>query len=254
MTTHMKFPKISGFSSAVYNINAKFGIDQLPELTYFPKIKIHGTNAGVRINPRGTGRGLDSDVIAQDRREDVTSGHYGFVEWLSVRKKTFLGIANRVRDDADEDSTVIVYGEWGGPGVQAEGAVSKIPHNVFFIFGIRVVTETEDYFIHNPQVLDSYLLSRPADIKIIPHMTPIIINFDDPQSVSAAAEAMNAAVDQINIADPYIQSEFNITGAGEGLVFYPGSAFMCDTEALELFGFKVTGNIHASGTNGAKEK
>ena len=76
------FPSIEGF----HHIR-KF-VEKVPDalspgegICYMPKIKLHGTNAGIQVTPDGT-------VLAQSRTRiiDVSEDNMGFAKWVDATK------------------------------------------------------------------------------------------------------------------------------------------------------------------------
>ena len=201
-----KFTSIEKFS----DVWAKAQKYDIGELQFRSKIKLHGTNAGVRVE-NGT-------VTAQKRTEDVTPlrDNAGFAFWVSsVDWKT--------------DKNVIIYGEWAGPGVQKSDAVSLIPRKQFFVFGVLLLDNkfdedgeiVEANYVICPDLIRAYLPEH-ADIHVLPWFDePMTMHSDDIETARAIQETVEKQVEQIGEEDPYIKEKFGVSGGGEGLVIAP---------------------------------
>ena len=256
MLGHKKFPKIPGFVNVVKTFKHMHDPEN-PQgaLQFRPKIKLHGTNAGVRIEQDGT-------VVAQARNDDRTEGHFGFAQWVKDNETYFRALGDQCLTPKHEG--MIVYGEWAGPGVQAKVAVSQIPEKQFFVFAIRIAMIQEDdrilsSWITHPvnigRVLNHVQADLPETLHIIPwHSETITITFSDHDDLDKNAELMNAEVEAIDAIDPYIKAKFGIEAHGEGLVYYPitknPTLFTSD---LERLCFKVKGASHQKGNGGEKK-
>jgi len=202
---------------------------------YRAKVKLHGTNAGVKVSRDGT-------VAAMSRTEMITpeADNHGFARWLASDAR-----AAKFRECALTDLDICIYGEWCGPGIQKGVAVCALPEKIFAVFAVRILNdEGTASFITEPASLKGFLDDIPG-VHIIPW-------FEDGTSVtvdwSAEAETLAPVIDQVNKwvmaveeCDPWIEQTFGIKGVGEGLVFYPESA------SYKLFKnvcFKAKGDKH----------
>jgi len=124
---HIKFPSIGGFANMV-KFRDRFR-SKTESANFGTKIKLHGTNAGIRIK--------DGDYQAQSRGRDINVGsdNYGFANWVDLNWTAF---AELIVDSKTTPETFIVFGEWAGEGIQQSVAVSKIP-KAFYIFAICVM-------------------------------------------------------------------------------------------------------------------
>jgi hypothetical protein len=111
-----------------------YGIAVKPIIEFCGTVKLHGTNAGVRVCS-------DGSVLAQGRNRELTltSDNYGFAHFVSGRKDFFKAYVAEVIGSVvgDIKGDVTLYGEWCGQGIQAKVGVSKLP-KMFVIFGALV--------------------------------------------------------------------------------------------------------------------
>lgn len=229
MDTFKKFTSIEKFSD-VWIKAQKYGIG-----TFFlrSKIKLHGTNAGVRI--------VDGVVTAQKRTGDITplSDNAGFALWVSnITWKT--------------DENIIIYGEWAGPGVQKSDAISLIDRKRFFVFGVLLL-DIEDTpeapgmnYVIDPVLIKNYLPDH-ADIIVLPWFdAPMKIDSNDVETAKVIQDKLEASVEQIGNEDPFVKEMFGVSGSGEGLVVAPFTdAGMTNLAFYNSFVFKVKSEAHA---------
>ena len=189
----IKFPSIEGFAHAYR--------DAANGLTVRPKIKLHGTNGGIRI------KGFN--VTAQSRNNVlVGSDNAGFAAWVASQSRKWASIGF---DDT------IIFGEWAGPGIQDTDAVTKIANRAFFIFAMYHVED--DLMVTDPNILKAILPDDITGVHVLPWAAPAQhINYTNAGTFS---EQTSALVEEIGRVDPYIRDTFGIEGPGEGLVFMP---------------------------------
>lgn len=201
---HNPWPSIESFSSM-----RKKNMDKL--MTFVTKIKLDGTNAAVQIAP-------NDDVIYQSRERIITPSddNYGFAAWASTQQKNWISVASNVRYFTGiKDANVTIYGEWAGPGIQKNVAVSQIPKKHFFIFAIVVddvaIIGNDVFFLVMPEFMTSDTL------RMVPNHNKFSINMTNPIEV---VEKMEAYMLEIEKEDPYIMDMFDVSGIGEGFVAY----------------------------------
>src|SRR5262249_9780571 len=111
----VKWTEIEGFH------NIRKCLSTYPELlgsnntvTYRGKVKLHGTNAAVQISKDGT-------IGAQSRTNMLTptADNAGFAKWIESNHSAWATI------DVGGAETMVVFGEWCGPGVQKGVAVNS---------------------------------------------------------------------------------------------------------------------------------
>ncbi len=191
------FPSIGGLHNVVATHGAR--PDIFPETQiYRAKIKLHGTNMGVRIT--------ESGPIAQGRGQDLNLNDHGywFLDYVTMNRAYFTSLW--------QGRDFVVFGEWAGPGIQKKTAVSKIPEKMFAVFmvqdGPSDGEETE--CIYDPDRIAEFVTGTlPDRLHILPwEGEPLVITWNDRASVEQAAEQASTAV-------------LAVEGIGEGLVYYP---------------------------------
>jgi hypothetical protein len=206
---HASFPSITG----LHNIYATYGVrpDLFPEVQeYKGKVKLHGTNMGVRIT--------ENAIYAQGRTEDLNEKDHGhrFYDFVQENEAYFRGVWQGI--------DIIVYGEWCGPGIQKKTAVQQIPDKVFAIFMVQDGPSDSHHTecIYDPEQIAHILGELPPRLYILPwEGAPLMIRWADRESVSRAADEASAAVLAVEACDPWVKLNFGVEGIGEGLVYYP---------------------------------
>jgi hypothetical protein len=201
--TFKKWPSINKFSD-VYRHAQRTGTENV---TLRGKIKLHGTNAAIRIK--------DNVLTGQKRSSDVAIGNdnAGFAVWLD--KVDYIGGA--YYDD------MIIFGEWAGPGIQSGDAVTSIPHKKFFVFALTSADMT--VVVLEPVAIQAVIAAAfgdNTDIMVLPwYSEPTTINMMiQSQAQDFVSDATKVVDEVIGVEDPYIKEMFGVSGVGEGLVYY----------------------------------
>jgi hypothetical protein len=212
----IKWTDIEGLHNIVKSV--KYRQDRLsiapPVVRYRGKIKLHGTNAGIRIEA--------GEVKAQSRGRDITpeDDNMGFAAWVDERKGMFEALAC--------DETVVIFGEFCGRGIMKGVSIAQIDRKVFCIFAVQV----GDDLITDPEAIYGYLagatdedvdwIDGSNDIYILPWAgDEIVADYGDRTKLVAFQDAVNEIVLQVEACDPWVKAVFGIEGTGEGLVYYP---------------------------------
>jgi hypothetical protein len=185
-------------------------------------VKLHGTNAAVRITDDGT-------VVAQSRNRDITveDDNCGFAAWVSEREDTFKNYP----------SGMTIFGEWAGKGIQKVDAVTQVDRK-FHIFAIH----KDDKIFYSPAAIYHTLRSDlPSDTEVIPVSYILPFDFSDEGQVKSSLDIVNNIVESIGKVDPYIKDRFGVEGPGEGLVLAPATE---DRDTWSRFAFKAKCENH----------
>lgn len=230
MTQHVAWPSIDNFYNLRRSIvqHDDMWLHNCSDIAYASKVKLHGTNAGIQIDPDGV-------VTAFSRTQIITpqQDNYGFASWVDSKQEYFAKLA--------DDKPFVIYGEWCGPGIQNRVGISKIPNRIFAVFGIRSLND--DHFESRAFVLESMLSSIP-DLHVLPYFgSTIIIPWQGSKDdINEILNRINSQVCEIEREDPWVKSIFGISGPGEGLVFYPVG---CSYKEFASLAFKAKGEAHA---------
>lgn len=221
------------------------------QVTYRAKVKLHGTNAAVQVH-------ADGSVICQSRENIITpeKDNAGFARWVKNNEKAWQDTRDNAR------AQVIVYGEWCGPGIQKNVAVSGVQKKFFAVFAARPLDENnspmDDILWVEPEILqeivagipDTYVLpwyTRPCHHGCDTHVANILtIDWKQTdEELTKTITPVNDWVLEIEANDPWVEATFGVKGTGEGLVFYPCSdAHKGSFESFTNLCFKAKGEKH----------
>lgn len=240
MTEFRKWKSINKFADAVKLANRN-GIRN--GVVSF-KIKLHGTNAGIRLIDQ-------TGLRAQKRSSDVfpDNDNAGFARWVQD---------NVIRTSITTNDGWIIYGEWAGKGVQKSDAVSEVAKD-FYVFGLYdPATDTVVVEPENVQTILATLVE--TDMKVLPWYQEMkcVINFTETKSCQDLIDwAVNEVDKHIAKCDPYIKDIYGVEGPGEGLVGYLTQAFYLDggpvpAEYMMEYTFKVKTDEHTVQKNKKK--
>lgn len=202
-----------------------------------PKVKIHGCNTGVVL--KGDGR-----FYPQSRTRPITPGDdlHGFAQWVQDNGDYFERLSKNVRRE------LAVFGEWYGEGIQSGTASAQVPGKHWAIFAWIEYKQRSIVKQYHVEPGDIYALGDfPPEAEVIPWYSDAVrvVNVHDDEEVVNFLNKVNAQVDAVEREDPFILSQHGISGAGEGLVYYPvtdSRAFVgC---AYEVSAFKAKGQKH----------
>lgn len=163
MQQHIPFPSIDQFRQVVSEIQrlvTYVGKDEAgepiynasikkPTLTFNGTVKIHGTNAGICYNA------IDG-LWAQSRTMVITGANdnHGFAAFVAEREARltdlFIDLSVKLGLDLTV-STLALFGEWAGAGIQKGVGVSKLD-KTFYVFGLKVCDFNEPE--HTPYWVD----------------------------------------------------------------------------------------------------
>ena len=203
------FQKFTSIESFAHVFRGQDFYDTKAVVQYGAKIKLHGTNAAVRITP-------DREVVAQSRSRDITpeKDNAGFATWVHGNSEEWASCKALPGMRTD----VIFFGEWAGKGIQKNDAVTKLDQKYFFVFAV--------------QIGDS-MITTPADIEeLIPDLDDVIVlpwdmlfetevDYNDPDACQTFADLLNEKVKEVGERDPFIYGIFGVDGPGEGWVVSP---------------------------------
>lgn len=222
--TFQAFTSINKFANT-WKMMQRQGPMSLP---FRHKIKLHGTNAAIRI--------VNGKVTAQKRKSDLGDemDNAGFNFWQQSI-------------DWPTNQNMIIDGEWAGPGVQKSDAVTMIPNKKLFVFGIRL--PALQYHLSNtvtdPDIIKKFL-PEDDNIVVLPYYDNKTFEVNTEQYSSAVAyqEWLEEEIVKIGEEDPFIKETFGISGVGEGLVCFPDFYGSVPTDTYNTFVFKVKSEAH----------
>lgn len=242
MAQHVSWTEIESF----YNVRKHVAacpslVSGRSSVTYRAKVKLHGTCAGVRVDPDGTVTALSRSTILTPEADNA-----GFARWVSERNEAFTRVSS-------PEGSIVIFGEWCGPGVQKGVAINQAPTRVLAIFGVRFVDPTDPAtldpqhdFIFEPAFIPTFVNVPGA--YVLPWYNlgeEFTIDWNEtPEQLQPVIDRINARVAEVEACDPWVEATFGVKGVGEGLVFYPVSTQHCGYENFNNLCFKAKGEKH----------
>lgn len=238
--SHVKFPSIDSFRHVVKFVRNRCDHHgwPYPTFTFWGDVKLHGTNAGVRLKSNG-------QLIAQSRERDITVGddNAGFAGFVERN-------ADAIREFMTNIDAEVIFGEWIGPGIQKGVAINQLPERQFVVFAARGVGEVRLRKFSGTFTVFSDGHCR--DVNLAPES--VTIDFNAPDAVVARLEELTS---QYENECPY-GKHFGISGIGEGLVWKPVNLISDnrwnDPEVLNNLMFKTKGEKHGNKSVDSKVK
>eukprot|EP01120_Amphizonella_sp_Union-15-10_P013558 TRINITY_DN629_c0_g1_i1.p1 TRINITY_DN629_c0_g1~~TRINITY_DN629_c0_g1_i1.p1 ORF type:complete len:418 (+),score=83.08 TRINITY_DN629_c0_g1_i1:60-1313(+) len=195
----------------------------LNSISYRGKVKLHGTNCGVSVQRVDKNPNSEPRVFAQSRSTVLgpKKDHHGFFKFVKLHEAFWKSVGIKAGADSQD---VIFFGEWCGKGIMKGVAISSLPFCLFAVFAVQVSSN----LIIDPETINALLNSTssppPTSITTIPYETPIIdLILSNPDQLGSQLENINQTVQKISEEDPFVKRNFQLSGPGEGLVWYPVS-------------------------------
>lgn len=217
-----------------------------PVVDFEGTVKLHGSNGGIRM----PGVGIRPIALARTRVATIQSDNHGFAMFLE-------GIPQEVFDEIyidnngeNQNMPITIFGEWCGGNVQGGVALSSCPkHFVAFAAtvddpsaegGSRYIDWSSDFAPrHNKHGL--YAIDQLPAFEIT-----IDFRLGDQEAVVAQ---LTKWVEEVEAECPWAKQMFDVSGIGEGIVF-----FRKDDPTNNYWIFKVKGDKHSKGGDRHKGK
>lgn len=167
-----------------------------PTLKFQGTVKLHGSNGGIVRYPDRI------EFQSRERVLTITEDNQGFM--ATMLSKNLDKLFSRF----EATSTVAIYGEWCGTGIQKGVAISTLP-KMFVIFGVKVngewVTLPQDLHDNDNGIYN--VLQFPT--------YEVEIDFNRPELVQNHLIELTTEVENECPAGKF----FGVSGIGEGIVF-----------------------------------
>jgi hypothetical protein len=227
MKEHIPFPSIEQFRNVIRNVTHKAGLEK-PILDFMGTVKLHGTNAAIVIDSA-------CNIQFQSRNNIITeqNDNAGMAAFFTPLKNAILESLPR---PSSPNTTLVIYGEWCGKGIQKGVAISSLD-KMFVVFAARIVDsdgsmrwlqeDVQRIVNHDLKIYNIY--EYPAWI--------VSIDFNNPQ---LSQNQLANITSQIEAECP-VAKAFGVQGIGEGVVWH------CITPGWESsdYWFKVKGEKHS---------
>jgi len=238
----IKYPSIEQFKNVIHEVQRDtryLGKDEfnqpiynnvpLPTITFNGTVKIHGTNAGVRLEKTG-------NLVAQSRERDLSllSDNMGFSAFVFKNEEVFRNLCSNIIGDND---AVVIYGEWFGKGINSNVAVNELEKRLA-IFGIRFIKDDIEQWVDTVD-LNKYLVDNLEEYSIY-NITQfgtwsVDVDFNAPELIQNKLIEITNAIENECPVGKY----FGISGCGEGAVY---SAQYNN----HFYQFKIKGEKHSN--------
>jgi hypothetical protein len=162
---HSKYPSIGQFRNIIKDVqnNARFvGVDEnnepifditkkAPTLTFTGTVKLHGTNFCCAFNSSGEYHFQSRERIITPVSDNIGSAQFGY---RNIKMLAELNLFI-IQEFNITNSSVYIFGEIAGKGVQKGVGISNIEKS-FFIFGVKIIPDdTQDsYWINTTEIQD----------------------------------------------------------------------------------------------------
>jgi hypothetical protein len=238
------FPAIQQYRNVVHDILHVADRDAVkPVITFKGTVKLHGTNAAVGFNG---GDGL----WVQSRTQIITpeQDNAGFAGFAEARGPVFVNLIDRLYKENGLfwlQSSVVLFGEWVGKGVQGGAAIVNLDKS-FFIFAALALPRMDVTLAETTSLVPAWLpiagLSSPEhriyNIEDYPTFE-IEVDFSNPTLVQNRLIELTEAVEK----ECPVAKAFGHCGVGEGIVWtgeYKGETYRFKVKGAEHSVTKVT--------------
>lgn len=237
----VSFPSIESFHNAVKAVKAYPHITGGSNIVkYRGKIKLHGTNAGVRVAVDGSGR-----FAAQSRTQIITpqADNVAFAKWVHEQEAYWLELSKTYASmGLTEDVTI--FGEWCGPGIMKGTAINQIQKKAFVVFAVVFGNAETGGMVVSPDTIANLVGPNP-DIYILPwYGETITADFENRAQLQGVVDQLNKVVEEVEPCDPWVKKVFGIEGTAEGVVYYPSENEDIPRKRFSDLAFKAKGEKH----------
>ena len=230
-----KFQKIGQFRQAIKTMQ-HLGLD---EVVYCGSVKLHGTNAAIRLDCNTTATGYKLEMTCQSRNNDLGEGENKINDNCGFRHhiEEVVGIDNileMVPPMYRGEKEVVIYGEWCGEGIMKGVAIASLP-KMFVIFDVKV--DNEYLSIHE---VSSFKSDKYRIYNI--YSFPSFFHTVQRDKALASQDFLSKITKKIEEECP-VGAHFGTIGIGEGLVWKPVDVALRNVTDLV---FKTKGAKHSA--------
>lgn len=218
-----KFTSIEQFRTVIKHVreNSAYHGLPIPTITFEGTVKLHGTNAGVRVD--------SNDIIPQSREREISiaSDNAGFAHFALGRRDVWGTLVNAMRLHMElPEGVYTVFGEWCGGNIQSKVGLNKLNKH-FVVFNIYDHTREQyiprDWMKGIVGVPDMLAAFNTMGIYFIYQIPPVqfVIDFNMPEQYITELERLTLNVEERCPWAAFMGAE----GIGEGLVWTPVENF-----------------------------
>jgi hypothetical protein len=233
MTEFTSFQDIEGLHNVTKHFRVPFEMTQY-EITYAPKVKLHGTNAGYAMET-----GPDGELKIMKRSGFITpeADNFGFAQYVAdnawlISAAMQNGINFVYAMDPTPVKKVEVWGEWVGKGIQKGVALAQLDDKYFAPFMVILTYEEEGRVkLVDPGIIFQFTAFVPRIVPIewsdfrfaFDLVTKQAIIRQDEDNFYVGLDELNQLVERVDAICPWSKKHFGVEGPGEGYVLYPVS-------------------------------
>ena len=221
------FPKISGkrweFLENIFYIreHAPNWLEDATSIPLVGTVKLHGTHNDIVIHANNTIQLQSRNVAVLSLKNDP----FSFTKTMLPLRPEILQLKGRIHArfcernpgvEIEVQHPLIIAGEWIGPGVQKNCAVSELKERIFVIISISINARwqpDEDYADISNSKVGIYHVSRGGWYKRSIPLGTI-------EEMEASLKTLQPLADQVEKECPFAKT-FGKIGQGEGIVFKP---------------------------------
>lgn len=233
-----KFTSIGAVRNLVTHVrrNSEFHGRPIPTINFEGTVKLHGTNAGVRIT--------EEKNIPQSRERIISIGsdNAGFAQFVANKDSDFVILAGYISAHYQGHTPFryTIFGEWCGGNIQSKVGLNSLDKH-FVVFNV-FDHETETYLnrvwmdaaLSDPSIM---AVLHDANIYLINELPPFRVTIDFTQPEQSIEELERLTL-QVEDECPWAKYR-GATGIGEGIVWVNA-----DEPGNQEFWFKTKGLKH----------
>lgn len=221
------------------------GQHERPVVDFEGTVKLHGTNAGIRI----PGVGIKPIALSRTRVATVMSDNHGFAMFLEGIPQEIFDEIYMDNNGENQNMPITIFGEWCGGSVQGGVALSQCPkHFVAFAATRDDPSEEAGYRYTDFNIFSKEMNGHSLHtIHEIPAFE-VTIDFRMGNQDEVVAQ-LTKWVEEVEACCPWAKEKFGVEGIGEGIVFHRK-----DDPTNNYWIFKVKGDKHSGGGDRAKGK
>lgn len=225
------YPKISGKPKNLLGAFAKYQrfskTRRVSSISLTGTVKLHGTHGDIRIE-------ADNTIHLQTRNmDDLTPAldNYRFLDFIQLAKAEIIELKKQIharflklnpKSKIYDGHPLIIAGEWIGPKIQKDVAVSAFPERYFVIISISINNEWQPDELYSDIENESVYIVNVSRGGFY-HET---VQLSNPEPAFAK---MQALADSVEKECPFAKT-FGIIGLGEGIVWKPAAPLCHDAK------------------------
>ena len=207
-----KYRKIRQFKDAAFNAHR----NNVKSAQFVQTTKLHGTNASIVYD-------INAQNIYTQSRNKVNSSqdsHMGFAEYVDKNREQIITWFKSLvgQSTFTDESHIVVYGEWVGPGIQKNVALTQLEEKAFVVFDLKLVINSDndhdENIYNNFPIFPSLEFTPWYSILDFPHKL-VTIDFQDLETSYLDLEKQAEAV----TAECPVGKQLGVKGKGEGHVY-----------------------------------